>query len=284
MKLIPYLPPLFISTTHLFLIMKALFYSLFLILLTLGCNNANQSTTETPAVTKVKNEVLVLGMIHGRHLTEESYGIDVLRSLIQKIDPDLILTEIPPDRFPIAMKEFQETDSISEPRVKRFPEYIDVIFPLSKTMKFQMIPTAGWTKPMADARSKKLKEISEDPTRKADWEQFTQANAKSDSLMEATGKRYDPYWINTDAYDELAEIQLGTYNRLFNEELGLGGWDNINEAHFSHIAKALDDHQYEGKRVLITYGAGHKGWFLRALKKRTDIKIVELADIVPSDK
>lgn len=107
-------------------------------------------------------------------------------------------------------------------------------------------------------------------------------NSEPDSLMDATGRRYDPYWINTDAYDQLAEIRLGTYNRLFNEELGPGGWDNINEAHFAHIAKALDDHQYEGKRVLITYGAGHKGWFLRALKKREDIKFVELADIVPT--
>ena len=261
--------------------MKSLFYSLLLIFLSIGCNNTPNQTTETPDKTKVKNEILVLGTIHGGHLTQEIYSLDVLRTLIQKIDPDLILTEIPPDRFPTAMKEFQETDSISEPRVKRFPEYIDVIFPLSKTMKFKMIPTAGWTKPMADARSKKLKEISEDPTRAAEWEQLNQAGTKSDSLMEATGKRYDPYWINTDEYDELAEIELGVYNDLFNEELGLGGWDNINEAHFAHIAKALDDHAYEGKRVLITYGAGHKGWFLRALKKREDIQLLNLGEVVP---
>jgi len=264
--------------------MKSFIYNLIILSLIVSCNNDTNQEKEKETTTKTKNEVLVLGTIHGRHLTKEIYNLEVLRSLIQKIDPDFILTEIPPDRFPTALKEFQETDSISEPRVKRFPEYIDVIFPLSKTMKFEMIPTAGWTKPMADARSKKLKEISEDPARKSDWERFNQANATSDSLMNATGKRYDPYWINTAEYDQLAEIGLGVYNELFNEELGLGGWDNINVAHFSHIAKALDDHQYEGKRFLITYGAGHKGWFLRALKKRADIKIVELADIVPKDK
>jgi len=266
--------------------MKLFTHNLIFLFLILSCNNNTNPSQEKEksTTTKIKNEVLVLGTIHGKHLTEEIYNLEVLRSLVQKIDPDFILTEIPPDRFPIAMKEFQETDSISEPRVKRFPEYIDVIFPLSKTMKFKMIPTAGWTRPMAAARSKKLKEIREDPTRKKDWERYTQANAKTDSLMNATGKRYDPYWINTDEYDQLAEIRLGTYNELFNEELGQGGWDNINVAHFSHIAKALDDHEYEGKRFLITYGAGHKGWFLRALKKRTDIKIVELADIVPNDK
>ena len=263
--------------------MKSIFYSCCVFALFLvSCNNATESTkTESSSVIKVKNEILVLGTIHGRHVTKEEYSLAVLRNLVQKIDPDLILTEIPPDRFPTALREFQTTDSISEPRVKRFPEYVDVIFPLSKTMKFKMIPTAGWTKPMADARVKKLKAISEDPTRAADWTEYLNARAKSDSLMEATGKRYDPYWINSDAYDQLAEIWLSVYNTLFNEELGLGGWDNINEAHFAHIAKALDDHQYEGKRILITYGAGHKGWFLRALKKRDDIRLLELSDLVP---
>ncbi len=247
------------------------------LLLFFACSNP----TEKPKEATKKNEVLVFGMIHGRHLTQPEFGIDVLTAFIREIKPDIILTEIPPDRFPTAMKEFQETDSIQEPRVIRFPEYIDVIFPLSKEMNFEIIPTAGWTRPMADARQKKLRAISQDPNRADDWSKYINAGSVSDSLIELTGKRYDPYWINTPAYDSLVEIQLSVYNELFNEELGDGGWDNINEAHFSYIAQALYQYKNQGKRVLITYGAGHKGWFLRALKKRDDIRLLELEEIVP---
>ena len=98
----------------------------------------------------------------------------------------------------------------------------------------------------------------------------------SDSIYRATGKVNDPYFIHTNAYDSIQDIGLQVYNKLFNIELGLGGWENINIAHYWHIEKALEKHRYEGKRILITYGAGHKGWFLRELRKRDDIKLLEM--------
>ncbi len=257
--------------------MRSLLY-LTIALIILSCSGPSSTSTNTKE--HKKNEVLVLGTIHSGHLKHSEFGLDVLTDLIKKINPDVILTEIPPDRFDAAVEGFMRDDTISEPRVMRFPEYVDVIFPLSKTMDFEMVPTAGWTKEMADQRSLQLKAISQDSTRAIDWEIFTEAGAKSDSLMKASGRQYDPYWINSDEYDKIAEIELGTYNDLFNEELGPGGWDNINESHFGHIADALEKYNDQGKRILITYGAGHKGWFLRALKKRDDVKIISLIEAV----
>ena len=238
----------------------------------------NDSVSEKKQVKK--NEVLVLGLIHSGHLKYEEFGIDVLTELIRKIDPDVILTEIPPDRFPTAMDEFLKNDTITEPRVKRFPEYVDVVFPLTKEMDFEIVPTAGWTKEMADKRSQQMKAIREDSTRKEDWARFVAAGNEVDSLMKLTSKEHDPYFINTDEYDRISEIELSVYNELFNEELGPGGWDNINEAHYGHIADALEQYKFQGKRILITYGAGHKGWFMRQLRKRDDIELKTLEELV----
>ena len=199
-----------------------------------------------------------------------------LNELIQEINPDYILSEIPPDRMQVAMEGFMRDDTISEPRVMRFPEYTDVVFPLSKTMDFEIIPTAGWTQPMAQERSQKLRKISQDSSRTADWKAYTAANAKSDSLYQATGRVNDPYFIHTQEYDDIQDVFLQEYNRLFNVELGLGGWENINIAHYWNIEKALEKHRYEGKRMLIIYGAGHKGWFLRQLRKRDDIVLLDM--------
>ena len=239
-------------------------------------SSCKQTVSENPCPEQPKNEVLVMGMIHSGHLTDSVYTTAYVEKLIREINPDYILTEIPPDRFEAAIEGFKRDDSISEPRVMRFPEYTDVVFPLTKEMDFEIIPTAGWTRPMALERSQKLRAISQDPDRKVDWEAYTSANRRSDSVYRATGKRNDPYFIHTDEYDRIQDIALQTYNRLFNVELGLGGWDNINIAHYWHIEKALEKHRYKGKRVLIIYGAGHKGWFLRELRKRDDITLLEM--------
>lgn len=229
---------------------------------------------EAPA--KPKNEVLILGTIHGEHLTDSIYNTAYLEKLIKEINPDFILAEIPPDRFDEAMEGFKRDDSISEPRVLRFPEYVDVVFPLTKKMDFEIIPTAGWTKSMADERSNKLKAISLDPARTEDWQAYQEANSISDSVYKANGKMNDPYFIHTHQYDSIQDIALQVYNKMFNVELGLGGWENINIAHYWNIEKALEEHRYEGKRFLIIYGAGHKGWFLRQLEKREDIELLKL--------
>ena len=56
----------------------------------------------------------------------------------------------------------------------------------------------------------------------------------------------------------------------------LGGWENINIAHYWNIEKALEKYRHQGKRFLVIYGAGHKGWFLRQLEKRDDIAILDM--------
>ena len=248
---------------------------LFLSFLFYSCET-NSTLSDQSTTSKQKNEVLVLGAIHSGHLTDSVYNTAYLEKLIVEINPDFILSEIPPDRMQAAIDGFIRDDTISEPRVMRFPEYVDVVFPLSKKMNFKIIPTAGWTRPMAMERSKKLKAISKDPTRTADWNAYLAANKKSDSLYNATQKRNDPYFIHTDEYDDIQDVSLQVYNKLFNVELGLGGWENINIAHYWNIEKALEKHRYKGKRMLIIYGAGHKGWFLRELRKRDDIHLLEM--------
>jgi len=251
---------------------RIMLFSLFIavfIVTTVNCRQVENST-------KPKNEVLVLGTIHSGHITDSVYNIAYLDKLIRHINPDYILAEIPPDRFENAMQGFQRDDSISEPRVLRFPEYVDVVFPLTKELDFEIIPTAGWTFPMAQERSLKLRAISKDSSRIVDWTAYLAANKRSDSIYKATGKVNDPYFIHSDSYDSIQDISLQVYNKLFNVELGLGGWENINIAHYWHIEKALEKHRYENKRFLIIYGAGHKGWFLRELRKRDDIHLLEM--------
>ncbi|MGE0040870.1 MAG: YncE family protein [Vicinamibacterales bacterium] len=224
-----------------------------------------------------KNELIFIGTIHDGHLTSERFSLETLRRLVLVIQPDYWLTEISPNRLGHATDEFMRRGRVAEPRVSRFPEYVDVLFPLSRWLRYTVIGTAGWNHPMDRYRRERLDAIAHDPARAADWQQYQDAIHASEAALAAGGAPDDPRWIHTEAYDAAQRIQLDVYNRLFDKDLGTGGWDTINEAHFANIARALDEHTGEGARILVTYGAAHKSWMLPRLRERDDITVLDLA-------
>lgn len=219
-----------------------------------------------------KNRVIMLGMIHSGHIESERYSLEIVRQVIEDIDPDYVLTEIPPDRLADAASGFATAGEVTEPRVVRFPEYKDVLFPLTTTLDFKIIPTAGWTRAMADYRRDALERISNDPDRADEWAQY---RAALETMNETIGGRSDdPYFIHSDEYDALTKAGLTPYATLFADDLGRGDWERINAAHYALIEAALDHHSYEGATILITFGAGHKYWFLERLRERDDIVLL----------
>lgn len=219
-----------------------------------------------------KNTVVMLGMIHRAHVESETYGLDVVEALIREINPDYVLTEIPPDRLAGAVKGFAETGEVTEQRVRVFPEYRDVLFPLTEEMDFKIIPTAAWSRGMADYRRDAMGKIRSNPERKDDWDAYIAANEQANEKM--ADRRDDPYFIHSDEYDAITKANLSVYGTRFAEDIGRGDWERINAAHYKLIEAALENHAGEGATMLITYGAGHKYWFLEQLRQRDDIILI----------
>jgi hypothetical protein len=103
-----------------------------------------------------KTRVVMIGTIHGDHKTSTRYSLDVLRRVLIAIKPDQILTEIPPERVAQAFAGFRATGRVTEPRVSVFPEYVDVVFPLTRSQTFTLVGVAGWTQALSDERSAAL--------------------------------------------------------------------------------------------------------------------------------
>ncbi len=240
-----------------------------------GCATTSKCSTATG-----KDEVLVMGMIHSGHRTNPRYGIDTIKEVVGKINPDYVLCEIPPDRLEVALAEFRETGKVAEPRVSRFPEYVDALFPLSREMDFVIVPCAGWTKPMADDRRAKMELYK--TSRPDDYQEMDRAEAEADSQLKEEGLDDDPMGIHTDRYDAIVKEGLEPYNRLFNDALGAGGWDNINRAHYALIEEAIDRYGTGGKRFLIMFGSWHKYWIKEQLRRRKDIDLLSVRAFVPA--
>ena len=229
---------------------------------------------------KNKNEVIVVGTIHSQHLGSEKYSLKVFADIIKNLNPDVVLAEIPPDRFLIADEQFQRSGKIDEPRVLQYPEFSKVIFPLQKRLGFSLKPVSAWTEEMANTRENRLEEIKADKNKAKDWEIYMEARQLSGKLFENYMKEFDPVKIHSDEFDRILNIELQVFSDLFNDDLGKGGWENINQAHYEKIDSELNEITNQKKRVLVIFGSGHKGWLVKKLQSRTDIVLKNLLDVI----
>jgi len=62
--------------------------------------------------------------------------------------------------------------------------------------------------------------------------------------------------------------------------IGPGGWTNINVEHYRQIDRTIREHR--GKRVLVTFGGGHKYWILERLRDRGDVQLLDMTPFLPS--
>lgn len=238
-----------------------------------GANADNGLTAPDKAAGTGKTEVIVLGMIHGRHRTSKLYPVSRIQAVVKAIDPDIVLTELPANRYEQALREFRETGKVREKRAQAFPEYIDAIIPLTASEDFELIGTAGWTPEIAAQRAAVLKKFETDPALAEQWQAYSDAQK---AYADATrGKSDDPLFIHATAYDEAVRALYAPYVRYFDKDMGPAGWEAINRTHWSHIAPVLDRVKGQKKRVLITYGGFHKHKLLAFLKQRDDVVVID---------
>ena len=236
-----------------------------LLLSACGRNASNQANPKT--------KVILIGAIHQGHVISGSYSLAILEDAVRKTAPDQIFTEIPPDRLAKAEAEFHMDGAVTEERVAVFPEYRDMLFPLARELDFDIIPVAGWTQQMADNRTAALKRIKNDPARAQEWAEHQEAQSAFNKTVKA--RRDDPAFIHSAAYDALVEKAQTPYQKNFDEDLGAGGWTEINASHYALIDAQLDKVTGQGKTVMIIFGAWHKYMFLKELEKRSDIELID---------
>ncbi len=253
--------------------MKAFFAYIFALFFGLtGCSSPSVDTPPAGATI-----VTVIGAIHGQHQSSERYSLAVLRDAIGKFDPDIVLVELPPERFAIASANFNKYGEVRESRADDFPELTDVVFPLRKQRGFTMIPVAAWTAKIATDRRVTEKQLETDPARAKDWSEYQAAIQLYGKAV--SGRSDDPGFIHSGAYDSAVKARQETYERLFGDDLGAGGWQAINAAHLANINKALDAVTGQEKRILILFGAWHKYKIVEALEARPDVYLAEAAPL-----
>ena len=238
---------------------------------------ASCSVEAEPDIPEGTTIVAVVGAIHGQHKRSEIYSLDVLRAAITRFKPDIVMVELPPDRFATASANYQKFGEVRESRADDFPELIDVVFPLRAEMGFEMVPVAAWSQETADARRATMARIEKDPKRAADWQAYQAAiEVYNDSV---SGRSDDPAFIHSAAYDQAVKARQETNENLFGKDLGAGGWAKVNAAHIAAMTGKLDAITGQGKRVLILFGAWHKYKIMEEMEARSDVFIFDASEL-----
>lgn len=233
---------------------------------------------DRPDPTGPITQVAVMGIIHGTHRTSRLWGIPRSCRPSRHFAPDVICTEIAPDRWKW-IEEGLEGNRVTDPRVQRFPEYVDdgAILPRMDELGYQVEPCAGWSQEMSDSRGVVIADFNSDAERKAEYD------ARVEAAVAALGTPSlpadDPRYIHSAEYDAGQKAGLAIYDQVQNDLIGPGGWTNINVAHYREIDRVIKAHH--GERILITFGGGHKYWILEQLRRRDDVEILELGPYLP---
>jgi len=225
-------------------------------------------------------EVAIMRMIHSQHRSSVRWGLKQVRETIVRFKPDVVCAEIAPDRWRRIVSDLTQRSVIEDPRVLRFPEYTDVILQLSRRMGFEVVPCAGWTQEMSDLRETRIHAFETEERYRTAREAYARRLAAVEAKYAAdTARADDPFYIHSDAYDRWQRAELDLYDEYQNDLIGPGGWTNINDAHFRYIDRTIRANR--GRRVLITFGAGHKYMFLDRLRGRKDVKLIDLRPYLP---
>lgn len=118
------------------LLLSTLFTSLFSF-----CPAAEPDADKTSAKQHtVLTEVILLPTMHKRHLRDKFYTLERLESVLRDIKPDIVCSEI----TPLSLETFDQGKKDS--RLSLFPEFTQVILPLRKELKYEVIPCSAWSK------------------------------------------------------------------------------------------------------------------------------------------
>lgn len=242
--------------------------------------SANKTTLSNQAAQSeyADFELTVFGAIHGGHRSSERYALPILEKAIREFNPDVIFIEIPPSSMAQAQSSFDQFGEVRERRTRAFPELTDTIFPLRAELGFELVPTAAWSRQLANDRAAVLKRLENDPSRKAQWDEHIAARRNMGRIQR--GKNDDPLYIHSAQYDAEVKTAQTPYEIYFDKDIGAGGWGPINDAHIGLMTDALDRLKSEKTadtpmRILVVFGAWHKYKILEAMEQREDVNLID---------
>ncbi len=204
--------------------------------------------------------VIIVATLHQFHEQSEFYSLDRLRTIIEKINPDIICVEL------------REEDLKSKKNQAIKIEYPKCIIPLAEKKRYKLIAMEP-SDPECSRIINKYKQTHQKIESK-----------KTEIFHQYTKLLYDylfAYWnspidVNSQLTNAIFELKHKFQNSLFGS-VEEQAWEEWNNHFLNTILKVAE--LYKGKKVLVTVGVEHVYWLKKHLESNSTIRLVEVSEV-----
>ena len=266
--------------------MSRLFLVPSLVAILLSCGGIQELEPDLGPGTSIRGEldhteVIVLGTLHRSHLDSEGFGLAVIEAFVRQVDPDVVLVEIPPDRFDAIVSEVDELgpgaseDTLTDGWIQAFPELYGVVLPLRHELGYEVVPVSGWTPEVSADRNAYWESHPAGPVEREyilSFHRFQTSQLENDVWE-------NPRWANGDEYVLLSGTVSRWLSYFAEEELGAAGEMRINSRHAALISDAIVAHP--NRRILVVYGARHRYFIEPTIDVMPNVERLDPLDYLP---
>jgi|WetSurMetagenome_2_1015567.scaffolds.fasta_scaffold130840_2 hypothetical protein len=240
-------------------------------LMILAIYNSDILAADLPDLITDSTKVLVVATIHGNHETNPNYSYQDLLNILHTYKPDAICVEIRPE-------DFRKQSYLKEMMMA-------TIFGIDQNIK--VYPIDWWG--TGDDRSKqsayiktpeyKEKEKKEEELVAANsvMQEFDKKYVNLKTLWNENKKGYE--FFNGDEYNNYIREMYGISMTVYGDGPMNLSYQTRNGKMLEFIENALKENV--GKRVIVLTGAEHKHYFDLALATNSNVKLMNIKDILP---
>lgn len=212
----------------------------------------------------MKTTVIIIATLHQFHLKSQFYSLNNLRTIIEKINPDVICVEL-------TEKDLKD----KTPQTVKI-EYPQCILPLSQEKGYILFPMEP-DEPDYSMEVKRYQQLykrlgSKEPDKIQIFNQYTEA--LYDYLFSYWNSHID---VNSSLTDALFEVKHNFQESLFGST-ERKCWKEWNTHFLNAILKTCRAHK--DKTILVTVGVEHVYWIKKHLKANQKIELIGINELL----
>jgi len=197
-----------------------------------------------------KRKITIIGTVHHYHYKWAFFSMEILKRLIEEINPDILCAELSPEQLEGTVT------------CKSKPEYPEVIIPVAREKGYKIVPIqpdTAYGMHWEREKNKEIQMIKDSLIGK--WKlMLYQAICILIWVISSINLKI----LQSNAIDALYRVQYGVFRRFFPR------WQKYHVDWNRHFYNRIMDTiiSNPNKNILITVGLTHKYWLKREFKKK----------------
>jgi len=222
-------------------------------------------------------EIYVQGSFIPEYIDSEEWLRDVLQKIVHRVDPDFLIAAVPIIPSKDLVREYPEGQDASRlaKLEKIFSQTISV---LKEKYGFEYKLLSEWEIDAIQKRNEFWKKFGDQNDVKLKRELYLTLHEIIDRKIIELGLNENYLQVNAPDFDRYLEIENDFFSRVFPSLIKEVDFITTNEKYLEQIDWIIE--QNPQSTFLIIYDATQKYWLIQQLKKRKNVNVIRLINVL----